>query len=440
MIARTRRIATALAFAAVASSTTLSQTQFARLCGAAMRCRRPLELKNRTVILDAPHKVGAGDALAIRGPGAVVGSGHSVFQVGGSARPFGLRRASASLTDCEVAGTGRSAVTLFNDAALTMDGCRVADAAPHGICARGSTAVTLRRSVVANAAVRGIYCDLSPAVALHDVVVSGTRDATAAAIQDKALCELQAAPRFEKELFAFHVAGEGYNMQQWRRYDWSRLTTVAVYGGTNESAKAAWTAGVAENVRRYFADGVNMDTEDAIAPGNRTSRDGLTDMVKRARGAARGCRRRLRPRARRALVRPRVPCVSGTAKDARYCPIAAAPWRDANCTDAKANAVDFSSMPAKTAASVDGAHADAILEQSWMNFVDKDGNVSQLWYDDLASLEAKYRIVKDKGLRGVGVWTANMLDYGPAPSFNDSSKVPQATRDMWTSISTVPFD
>ena len=238
MIARTRRIATALAFAAVASSTTLSQTQFARLCGAAMRCRRPLELKNRTVILDAPHKVGAGDALAIRGPGAVVGSGHSVFQVGGSARPFGLRvsdvrlrhvasgdraeqralgacifargkgavalercaisseagfgvwlaqRASASLTDCEVAGTGRSAVTLFNDAALTMDGCRVADAAPHGICARGSTAVTLRRSVVANAAVRGIYCYLSPAVALHDVVVSGTRDATAAAIQVEAL-------------------------------------------------------------------------------------------------------------------------------------------------------------------------------------------------------------------------------------------------------------
>ena len=355
--------------------------------------------------------------------------------------------------------------------------------------------------------------------------------------KDKALCEIQTAPRFEKELFAFHVAGEGYNMQQWRRYDWSRLTTVAlwefldssaelycyakskrvrvvvpaspevaVYGGTNESAKAAWTAGVAETVRRYFADGVNMDTEDAIAPGNRTSRDGLTDMVKRVRealpegavvgydvgwmpgidgrfydvagiaehadyllimaydmasyifGACLATPNSPPPQVLQgvlnylALVDPsqlvlavpwygrEYPCVSGTAKEARYCPIAAAPWRDANCTDAKANAVDFSSMPAKTAASVDGAHTDAILEQSWMNFVDKDGNVSQLWYDDLASLEAKYRIVKDKGLRGVGVWTANMLDYGPAPSFNDSSKVPQATRDMWTSISTVPFD
>ncbi|KAH8055674.1 hypothetical protein JL722_8017 [Aureococcus anophagefferens] len=406
MIARTRRIATALAFAAVASSTTLSQTQFARLCGAAMRCRRPLELKNRTVILDAPHKVGAGDALAIRGPG-VVGSGHSVFQVGGSARPFGLR-----------------------------------------------------------------YVPPDESQALLDPNAKYPGECPC---KDKALCELQAAPRFEKELFAFHVAGEGYNMQQWRRYDWSRLTTVAlwefldssaelycyakskrvrvvvpaspevaVYGGTNESAKAAWTAGVAENVRRYFADGVNMDTEDAIAP--ETGRRATASRTCPPPQVLQGVLNYL------ALVDPsqlvlavpwygrEYPCVSGTAKDARYCPIAAAPWRDANCTDAKANAVDFSSMPAKTAASVDGAHADAILEQSWMNFVDKDGNVSQLWYDDLASLEAKYRIVKDKGLRGVGVWTANMLDYGPAPSFNDSSKVPQATRDMWTSISTVPFD
>ena len=46
-----------------------------------------------------------------------------------------------------------------------------------------------------------------------------------------------------------------------------------------QTAKAAWTAGVVRDVRRYFADGVNMDTEDAIAPGNRTSRDGLTDMA-----------------------------------------------------------------------------------------------------------------------------------------------------------------
>ena len=37
-------------------------------------------------------------------------------------------------------------------------------------------------------------------------------------------------------------------------------------------------------------------------------------------------------------------------------------------------------------------------------------------------------------LRGIGTWTANMLDYGPAP-FNNTSLIPQATHDMWSAIS-----
>lgn len=65
--------------------------------------------------------------------------------------------------------------------------------------------------------------------------------------------------------------------------------------------------------------------------------------------------------------------------------------------------------------------------------------MTQLWYDDIESLSLKYRLVAEKGLLGVGVWTANMLDYGLPPSFNDSTQVPQVTRDMWTAISTVPF-
>ena len=254
-----------------------------------------------------------------------------------------------------------------------------------------------------------------------------------------------------------------------------------------------------------LADGVNMDTEDAIAPGNVTSRDGLTDAVRRVRealpadavvgydvgwlpgidgrfydfagiaahadyllimaydmasyifGACVATPNSPPPQVLQgvlnylAIVPPsqlvlavpwygrEYPCVPGTDPKARYCPIAAAPWRDSNCTDARAGAVDFADLPAKTKASVDGAHRDALLQQGWMNFVTPEGNVSQYWYDDLEALEVKYRIVREKDLLGVGVWTANMLDYGPAPGFNDSAKVPQATRDMWTSISTVPF-
>ena len=38
----------------------------------------------------------------------------------------------------------------------------------------------------------------------------------------------------------------------------------------------------------------------------------------------------------------------------------------------------------------------------------------------------------------VGMWAANMLDYGKPP-WNGTNTIPQATRDMWTAISTVPF-
>jgi len=356
--------------------------------------------------------------------------------------------------------------------------------------------------------------------------------------KNKTLCDIIKQPRFDKELFVFHVAGEFEYFDQWRQYDWSRLTTIAVwefldnsaellcyaksrgvrivipaspkvgvYGGSNETAKVAWTKGVAADVARYFADGANMDTEDAIAPQNKTSRDGLTNMVYRLRnalptgaalafdvgwmpnidgrfydyqgiadhvdnlvimaydmpsyifGACVATPNSPPPQVLQgvlnylALVQPsqlvlalpwygRVyPCTPGTDKSARYCPIAAAPWRDSNCTDAKADAVEFKDLAALGKSSVDGPQRDGILQQGWMNHIDQaSANVTQLWYDDLESLGVKYRLVAEKGLKGVGIWTTNMLDYGPAPSFNDSALIPQATRDMWTAVSTVPFE
>ncbi len=378
---------------------------------------------------------------------------------------------------------------------------------------------------------------------------------------DKSLCEIITRDRFAdgKELFAFHVAGTFGNFDQWRRYDWSRLTTLAmwefmdegaelycyakslgarvvlpasppadVYTG-NVSAKEAWTEAVVDDARKYFYDGVNMDTEDAIDPRDRSARDGLTEMVARVRaalpaGAVVGfdvgwtpsidgrfydyagiaeqadyllimacvlaCSRARTnalsaaaryDRARRydmasyifgacvatpnspppqveqgilqylALVEPRklvlalpwygrqYACEPGTGAADRYCAIAPAPWRDCNCTDANAPAVDFGHVAALAETSATGAMSDEILEQRWMNHVDAaSGNVTQLWYDDLRSLSAKYSLVASFGLLGVGVWTANMLDYGPSP-FNNSELVPQATHDMWTAISTAPF-
>lgn len=258
--------------------------------------------------------------------------------------------------------------------------------------------------------------------------------------KDAALCEVVAKDRFPdgKELFVFNVAGEPGKLEAWRFYDFSRLTTIAlwefagesaelycyakslgvriviqgsptadVYASTNETAKAAWARGVAAAAKSYFADGVNFDTEDAIGPRNASARDGLTDCVKRVRallpphsvvsydvgwgpdvdgrfydfaalaevadylvimaydmasyiwGACVatpnspppqvmwGVKKYLAyaPPEKLVLALPwygRVyPCVAGTKPEDRYCPIAAAPWRDANCTDANADAVPF---------------------------------------------------------------------------------------------------
>lgn len=79
------------------------------------------------------------------------------------------------------------------------------------------------------------------------------------------------------------------------------------------------------------------------------------------------------------------------------------------------------------------------MQAPWLNFADvATGAVTQLWYDDIESLSIKYALAAAHGLRGVGVWTANMLDYGPPP-FNHTASIPQATREMWSAISTTPF-
>ena len=47
---------------------------------------------------------------------------------------------------------------------------------------------------------------------------------------------------------------------------------TAVYAGNNETAKAAWADATAAGVKTLFADGINMDTEDAIAPNDTATR------------------------------------------------------------------------------------------------------------------------------------------------------------------------
>jgi hypothetical protein len=53
----------------------------------------------------------------------------------------------------------------------------------------------------------------------------------------------------------------------------------------------------------------------------------------------------------------------------------------------------------------------------------------QVWYDNPASLALKYRIAADHGLKGIGFWNLDCLDYS-----SKDALVQQQTREMWAAV------
>ena len=53
------------------------------------------------------------------------------------------------------------------------------------------------------------------------------------------------------------------------------------------------------------------------------------------------------------------------------------------------------------------------------------GKYNQIWYDDVESLTYKYKYAVDNGLRGVGMWTADSVNYG-APG--------KLAKEMWNTL------
>eukprot|EP00629_Pelagomonadales_sp_RCC1024_P006811 CAMPEP_0119292964 /NCGR_PEP_ID=MMETSP1329-20130426/45155_1 /TAXON_ID=114041 /ORGANISM="Genus nov. species nov., Strain RCC1024" /LENGTH=241 /DNA_ID=CAMNT_0007293819 /DNA_START=104 /DNA_END=826 /DNA_ORIENTATION=+ len=225
----------AAAVAPFVATAAISERRFRQLCRAAASCGRPLELRGRSVALAEALKVQRRDALEIRGPGRISGSGHSVFQVEGTGRGLALRgldvrhtastdreekrslgaciftrgkgavtlercrvtseagfglwlvqRSSAALRGCEVYDTGRTALTVFNHARLEMASSTIRGAKPHGVCARGETSVAIEDSRIVDCGDRAIYMYMSASLALVDSVVSANARA-AAAVQVEAL-------------------------------------------------------------------------------------------------------------------------------------------------------------------------------------------------------------------------------------------------------------
>lgn len=59
---------------------------------------------------------------------------------------------------------------------------------------------------------------------------------------------------------------------------------------------------------------------------------------------------------------------------------------------------------------------------------DQKGQIHQVWYDDPQSICPKADYVKSKGLRGIGMWNGNILDYSDEPVAR------QQTAMMWNAL------
>ncbi|KAK8724512.1 hypothetical protein OTU49_011109 [Cherax quadricarinatus] len=103
------------------------------------------------------------------------------------------------------------------------------------------------------------------------------------------------------------------------------------------------------------------------------------------------------------------PCILLDQNDTCY--IEEIPFRGANCSDAAGKQFPYSYMVATREEFNATYHWDENSLSPWYNIKDNQGQDRQMRYDDGQSLLYKYMLAIMTGMRGVGMWTANFLDY-----------------------------
>jgi len=118
------------------------------------------------------------------------------------------------------------------------------------------------------------------------------------------------------------------------------------------------------------------------------------------------------------------PCVHQVNET--VCPLAPAPWRGVECTDANAPEYNYDYLwSTLIPKSTSGVMWDAASSTPYFNYVDTKGIKRQVWFDTPESNKMKVHWGKHFGkLRGVSMYTADFIDYK-----NQTQK-----KSMWDSL------
>ncbi|KAM7409496.1 hypothetical protein PAMA_001129 [Pampus argenteus] len=110
------------------------------------------------------------------------------------------------------------------------------------------------------------------------------------------------------------------------------------------------------------------------------------------------------------------------------CSIPKVPYCGAPCSDAAGKQKPYSWIMKQVNSSLSGRLWDSKQQAPYFNYKDQKGQIHQVWYDDPESICPKANLVKSKGLRGIGMWNGNILDY------SDDPVARQQTAMMWNSL------
>ncbi|XP_075471775.1 di-N-acetylchitobiase [Ascaphus truei] len=110
------------------------------------------------------------------------------------------------------------------------------------------------------------------------------------------------------------------------------------------------------------------------------------------------------------------------------CTLHKVPFRGAPCSDAAGQQVSYGTIMKQVDSSITGRLWDKTQKSPFYNYKDKQGKLHQVWYDDPQSISLKAAYVKERGLRGIGMWNGDLLDYSTDPVAQ------QQTEDMWRAL------
>ncbi|XP_060629822.2 di-N-acetylchitobiase-like [Anolis sagrei] len=119
-------------------------------------------------------------------------------------------------------------------------------------------------------------------------------------------------------------------------------------------------------------------------------------------------------------------CLSLT-KD-HICSIAKVPFRGAPCSDAAGRQVPYKGIMSEEKSSFTGILWNDEYKAPFLEYKAPNGVFHQVWFDDPRSISLKAAYVTERGLRGIGMWNGDCLNY------SGGSVAQEQTEAMWEAL------